>query len=218
MHRSGSQSCCLTLQLDYSRISNPPNSSWADKCQQRPRETPKRVHCQQTAEEEDGRGFVLIGRSDWARDWPPLRHWLLAVSLRICCRRFPRHSACTRQARQACIRLETVWSLSEIDKFEDGSFLACLCWFARKLPAENGNSCSPPQTPSRTSRHAQPEIYIFIYFSQINAVKVFFLLQSISKQLFMHRQGTRPSAPGVQEESTIQKAASTSTKKSALSL
>lgn len=146
------------------------------------------MHCQQTAEEEDGRGFVLIGRSDWARDWPPLRHWLLAVSLRICCRRFPRHSACTRQARQACIRLETVWSLSEIDKFEDGSFLACLCWFARKLPAENGNSCSPPQTPSRTSRHAQPEIYIFIYFSQINAVKVFFLLQSISKQLFMHRQ------------------------------
>ncbi|KAF0028015.1 hypothetical protein F2P81_019102 [Scophthalmus maximus] len=42
MRRSGSQSCCLTLQLDYSRISNPPNSSWADKCQQRPRETPKR--------------------------------------------------------------------------------------------------------------------------------------------------------------------------------
>ncbi|KAG7526629.1 hypothetical protein JOB18_043139 [Solea senegalensis] len=39
--RSGSQSCCLRLQQN----SNPPNSSWADKRQQRPQETPKRDKC-----------------------------------------------------------------------------------------------------------------------------------------------------------------------------
>lgn len=68
------------------------------------------MHCQHTGEEEDGWRSVFIGHCDWMLDSAPLRHWLLAVSFRICYRRFPRHSACTRRTS----RHATAWRLSGV--------------------------------------------------------------------------------------------------------
>lgn len=64
------------------------------------------------------------------------------------------------QDKQARNRLETVWSLSEIDKIGDGvlhlfaHLQEAVCW------KWDFSFCSPPQTPSPTSRHAQPKYFL----------------------------------------------------------
>ncbi|KAK2886563.1 hypothetical protein Q8A73_020509 [Channa argus] len=58
-----------------------------------------------------GSGFDLIGHCDWMLDSPPLRHWLLAVSFRICYSPLPAPFSVHAQGKQARNRLETQTSL-----------------------------------------------------------------------------------------------------------
>lgn len=111
-------------------------------------------------------------------------YWLLAVSLWICYRSFPRHSACTRKAS----RHVTAWRLSgvclKLIKLEM-EFLHLYCSFARMLPVGNGGDffCLSFSRDAFVQEPPRSAINIF----QINAVKVFFLLQSIRRHFFMHR-------------------------------
>lgn len=105
----------------------------------------------------------------WTLDSTRLAHWPLALSLSICYRRFPRHSACTRMQDQARNRLETVWSLSEIDKIENGLLDICVHLQGSRL-LENGifalllERLRPPVATLWQK---------YRFFFQINVVKVF---------------------------------------------
>ena len=71
------------------------------------------------------------------------------------------------QDKQARNRLETVWSLSEIDKIGDGVFTS-LCTLTRKPPDGNGDFLLSPSNAFALESPRSAEL-----FFEINAVKVF---------------------------------------------
>lgn len=83
------------------------------------------------------------------------------------------------QDQQARTRLETVWSLSEIDKIGDGVFYICLLIYKRSRRLEMG-------FVALVLKRLRPGVATVSqkYFWD---KRKFFLLQSISRQLFMHR-------------------------------
>lgn len=99
------------------------------------------------------------------------------------------------QGKQARNRLETVWSLSEIDKNWRWSFFCffhCTSFLHNYKEAsrvEIGNVLlSFPQTPSHTSlTSSAPQKKKYFFFLD-KRCESFFLLQSIGRQLFMHSQ------------------------------
>lgn len=155
------------------------------------------MHCQQTAEEEEEEGrlfFSCTHRAFWLAAVDnssnpigrPRRHsW-------ICYHRFPRHSTCTRRTS----RHVTAWRLSgvclKLIKLEM-EFFTSLCTFTSEPPAGIGiffvflpSSSSSSKTTSPTSRHAEPEEYLF--FFNHKRCESFFSCSLSADRLFMHRQ------------------------------
>lgn len=115
-----------------------------------------------------GAGFTPIGHRDWMLDsahLSPLDARAVILNLLL---PLPAPFGVHAQDKQARNRLETVWSLSEIDKIGRWSF-ACLCTYSRK-PAI-GNGIFFALSSSNAFAHESPRSDKI--FFQINAVKVF---------------------------------------------
>lgn len=131
---------------------------------------------------------ILIGRCRQLLE----PHWPPAPSLLDLLSPLPAPFGVHAQDKQARNRLETVWSLSEIDKIGDGVFYISLhiyeraaCWnwdFFVFLPSSSSSS----KTTSPTSRHAEPEEYLF--FFNHKRCESFFSCSLSADRLFMHRQ------------------------------
>ena len=144
------------------------------------------MHCQQTAEEEEEEGCffffllphssrILIGRCVHLLE----PHWPPALSLLDLLSPLPAPFDVHAQDKQARNRLETVWSLSEIDKIGDGVFYISLHIYERaawwKWDFFVCSFLPPPQRRlrPRVATLSQKNIYFIYFFLTINAVKVF---------------------------------------------